>query len=255
MWGPSALVFKTTWFSSNHWDVWPHKGHRPSHPAHCPSISTSTLKPVSALTRQKQKHSLSLASAHPLDPLLPRSCSPRCKGRAEWPAPLAQHCGDRERQGSGAGTPSCCWDTALLSSATQVCQAPGNGVYEGWQQRGGSARNHCLIDTAIKAKTSSNIAGSCFHLREIRFICHLTICSFQTSRAQRGEQLQGTEWKLASGKKRNPGENLQKALYQPAPNPALQSAKCSHKLRWWCCTNLSKSFWDHRALGLWMFCH
>lgn len=114
------------------------------------------------------------AKAQPLLPLAARSlptariptsrCSPRQNARAGQPAlPLP-----KAAEGNAASPGSRGREPTPLSSATQVCRAPGNGVYEGRQQQGESARNHCLIDTAIKAKTSSNLPDSFFSSKRNR---------------------------------------------------------------------------------------
>lgn len=128
---------------------------------------------------------------------------------------------------------SCCRDT-------QLHQTPSDGVCEGWQQQGGSARNHCLIDEAVKAKTSSDVPNLCFRLKEIRFICHLTTCSLQTSRAEWRQRLHGAEGSLAGSKKwdRLTRESLQNSLCQAELNPAPRSVLTIEVMR------LHRSLWE-----------
>lgn len=77
----------------------------------------------------------------------------RCQNRAPSSAALPRPQAPGGSRAAGAGT--------LPSAGRPWCSpVPHNfvrplGVYEGWQQQGESARNHCLIDTAVKAKQAA----------------------------------------------------------------------------------------------------
>jgi len=132
-----------------------------------PPGSLPTSSPILTSALQRQKHCPSVPRCRV--PCCPTSrSSPGHKARAEQPAlrlfPWPAAPGGNSEAGSRGS------HTLLLASATRVHPAPGNGVYEGRQQQGEGARNHCLTDTAIEAKPSSNLPDSSFHLKGIRFI-------------------------------------------------------------------------------------